>query len=75
MSHEPEDQPKALHGSEPAKIFKDREAPGEWRVEWFDDDGRCQLDIFTGPTARRDALRYAIRTYGHFSEVQLEPQN
>ena len=73
--HRPEDQPKALHGSEPAKVFEDREAPGEWRVEWFDDDGRCELEIFTGHTARRDALRYAMRTYGHFREVQLEPQN
>ena len=79
MSHEPEhrpkDQPKALHGSEPAKVFEDREAPGECRVEWFDDDGHRELESFTGPTARRDALRYAMRTYGHFREVQLEPQN
>ena len=37
------------------------------------DDGRCQLEIFTGPTARRQALRYAMRKYGHFKEVQLEP--
>jgi hypothetical protein len=59
--------------SEPAKVFEDRELPGQWRVEWFDDDGHCELEIFTGPTARRDALRYAMRTYGHFEEAQLEP--
>ena len=56
--------------SEPAKVFEDR---GEWRVEWFDDDGRCELEIFSGPDARRQALRYAMQKYGDFREVQLEP--
>jgi hypothetical protein len=59
--------------SEPAKVFEDRETPGQWRVEWFDDDGRCELEIFKGPIARRDALRYAMQKFGHFKEVQLEP--
>jgi hypothetical protein len=59
--------------SEPAKVFEDRKTVGQWRVEWFDDDGSCELQIFTGPTARRQALRYAMRKYGHFREVQLEP--
>ena len=57
--------------SEPAKVFEDR---GQRRVEWFDDDGRCELEIFTGPEARRQALRYAMRKYGHFRDVQLEEQ-
>jgi hypothetical protein len=59
--------------SEPAKVFEDRETPGQWRVEWFDDDGGCAVAIFTGPEARRQALRYAMQKYGHFREVQLEP--
>jgi hypothetical protein len=59
--------------SEPAKAFADRVTPGQWRVEWFGDDGRCELQIFTGPTARREALRYAMQNYTHFKEVQLEP--
>jgi hypothetical protein len=59
--------------SEPAKVFEDRELSGQWRVEWFDDDGGCDVELFSGPTARRDALRYAMRTYGHFREVELEP--
>jgi hypothetical protein len=29
--------------------------------------------FFTGPTARRQALRYAMQKYGAFREVQLEP--
>jgi len=58
--------------SEPARVFEDREITGQWRVEWIDDDGRTELEIFTGPDARRQALRYAMRKYGHFREVQLE---
>jgi hypothetical protein len=48
--------------TEPAKVFKDRETPGQWRVEWVDDDGRRELEIFTGPDAHRQALRYACRS-------------
>jgi hypothetical protein len=61
--------------SVPAKVFEDRETPGQWRVEWFDDDGRTELEIFTGHDSRRQALRYAMRKYGHFREVQPEPQH
>jgi hypothetical protein len=61
-------------GAEPANVFEDRAVTGQWRIEWFDDDGRCELEIFSGHTARRDALRYAMRRYGHFREVQLEQQ-
>jgi hypothetical protein len=58
---------------EAAKVFQDREIPDQWRVEWFDDDGRCELEIFTGPDARQQALHYAQRKYKVFREVQLEP--
>jgi hypothetical protein len=47
--------------SEPAQIFEDRVHPREWRVEWFDEDGRCEVAIFAGPNARERALRYADR--------------
>jgi hypothetical protein len=60
--------------TEPATVFEDRETPGQWRVEWFDDDGACELEVFSGPDARRQALRYAVQKYGYFfKEVQLEP--
>jgi hypothetical protein len=64
----------ALAVIKPAKVFEDREIPGQWRVEWFDDDGGCELvEIFTGPFARRRALRCAMQKYRHFKEVPLEP--
>jgi hypothetical protein len=56
--------------TEPAKVFEDRD--GQWRVEWCDDDGVCELvEIFTGPFARRQALRYAMQKYGHFKEAAV----
>jgi hypothetical protein len=37
---------------EPAIIFPDRLYSEEWRVEWVDDDGACEVAIFAGPNAR-----------------------
>ncbi len=59
--------------SELAQIFEDRVNPREWRVEWFDDDGRCEVAIFAGPNARERAVRYADRQCGLFEEVELDP--
>jgi hypothetical protein len=39
--------------TKPAMVFEDRD--GQWCVEWFDDDGRCELEIFSGPDAHRQA--------------------
>jgi hypothetical protein len=46
--------------TEPAHIFEDRVNPREWRVEWFDDDGACEVAIFAGPNARERAIRMPI---------------
>jgi hypothetical protein len=59
--------------TEPAKVFEDRVTPGQWRVEWFDDDGHTELEIFNGPDARQQALRFAVKRYGHFREWKPEP--
>jgi len=55
----------------PAKVFEDRETSGDWRVEWVDDDDAVEVAIFSGPSARERALRYADRQYGNFQEVSL----
>jgi hypothetical protein len=56
---------------EPAKVFLDRHGSGDWRVEWFDDDGGSEVAIFSGPNARDRALRYADHQYGQFEEDSL----
>jgi hypothetical protein len=68
-------QPEVDYGPEPAKVFEDHKIPDQWHVEGVNDDGHKEVEIFTGSTARRDALRYAMRTYGHFREVQREPHS
>jgi hypothetical protein len=44
---------------ETAKVFEDREWPGDWRVDWVDDDGGVEAAILSGPNARERAVRYA----------------
>jgi hypothetical protein len=58
---------------ETAKVFEDRGHAGNWRVEWFDDDGGCEVEIFAGPNARERARRYAEQRYEKFEEIRLEP--
>jgi hypothetical protein len=54
--------------TEPAKVFEDRIYPGNWRVEWEDDDGGVEVTIFSGPDARDRAFQYADWRYRHFVE-------
>jgi len=55
---------------EPAKVFEDRLSPGDWRVEWEDDDGGVEVTIFSGPDARDRAIhQYADWRYHHFAEL------
>jgi hypothetical protein len=56
-----------------AKVFEDCEHPGEWRVEWFDGNGGCEVKIFFGANARGQAFRYADQQYGKFEEVTSIP--
>jgi hypothetical protein len=57
-----------------AKVFPDREHPGDWRVEKLCDDGESiAVAIFSGGDARQRAIRHADREYGEFDEVELEP--
>jgi hypothetical protein len=40
-------------------VFEDRTQTGEWRVEYFDDDGGCYVTVFAGPRAEKRARDYA----------------
>ena len=65
---------KTIHpAAEPAIVFADRLYPGDWRVEWINDEGGIEVAIFAGPNARERAFRYADRQYGLFEEVGLSP--
>jgi hypothetical protein len=55
----------------PAYVFKDRNSPGDWRIEWINDEGDIEVAIFAGPKTRERALRYAERQYGCFEEVRF----
>ena len=55
---------------EPAKIFEDRLSPGDWRVEWEDDDGGIEVTIFSG-YARERASQYADWRYLNFVQPRL----
>jgi len=57
-----------------AKVFRDREHIGDWRVEKLNDDGESyDVAIFSGAQARERAIRYADREYAAFDEIELEP--
>jgi hypothetical protein len=56
-----------------AKLFRDREHTGDWRVEKMDEDGGSEIAIFSGPGARERSIRYAERQYGAFDEIELQP--
>ena len=59
-----------------AKVFRDREHTGDWRVEKLLDDGESsEVAIFSGGDARQRAIGYADREYGAFNEIELEPYN
>jgi len=56
-----------------AKVFRDREHIGDWRVEKLNDDGESyDVAIFSGAQARERAIRYADREYAAFDEIELE---
>ena len=40
------------------QVFEDRIVSGQWRVEYFDDDGGCYVTIFAGPAAEQRARDY-----------------
>ena len=39
-------------------VTEDLDGTGEWRVEYFDDDGACYVTVFAGPQAERRARDY-----------------
>ncbi len=42
-----------------ATLFQDKENPADYRVEAIDDDGGCEVAIFSGPDALGRAIAFA----------------
>ena len=57
-------------GSQPAYVFEDRQSPGDWHVQWTDDDGGFEMAIFSGPRAHERAIMFAERCYSSYAEVR-----
>ena len=53
-----------------AFLFEDRQTPGDWHVQWTDDDGGFEMAIFSGPRARERAIMFAGQCYGSYEEVR-----
>ena len=52
----------STRGTEPAYVFEDRQSPGDWHVQWTDDDGGFEMAIFFGSedARTRDHVRGAV---------------
>lgn len=46
-----------------AELIEDREIPGAFRVEAIDEDGGCEIAIFSGPGALARATSFATGYY------------
>lgn len=55
-----------------AELMEDAAQPGSYRVEAIDDDGGCQLAVFSGPDALARAIFFAG---GEYYESWSDPQN
>jgi hypothetical protein len=42
-----------------ATLFSDKAEPNAYRVEAIDDDGGCEISLFTGPGALDRAIAFA----------------
>jgi hypothetical protein len=53
-------------------LIEDSDSTGEWRVEYFDDDGGCYVTMFAGPKAEKRARDYfeALK-FGRLRAVRL----
>jgi hypothetical protein len=58
---------------EEVSVNEDRSRTGEWRVEYFDDDGGCYVAIFAGPAAERRARDYFTSLKSGRLSIQREP--
>lgn len=49
-------------------LIEDKKTPGDFRVESIDDDGSCEVAIFSGPNAHSRAVAFASSYYDEFED-------
>ena len=49
-----------------ATLIEDKKNPGDFRVEAIDDDGGCEVAIFSGPNALDRAIAFAGAPAGYY---------
>ena len=57
-------------GGDAAFLFEDRQTPGDWHVQWTNNEGGFEMAIFSGPRARELAIMFAERCYGSYEQVR-----
>ena len=60
----------AFHGE--VSVNEDRHGSGDWRVEYFDDDGGSYVTIFAGPASERRARDYFASLKSGRLKIQRE---
>jgi len=55
-------------------LFRDKAMREGYRVEAFDEDGSCELAIFSGPRARARAGLFARACYGSYRAIEALPE-
>src|SRR3954453_10497370 len=65
--------PSVNHFHREVSLNEDRNGTGEWRVEYFDDDGGCYVTIFAGPAAARRAHDYFTSLKPGRLSIQRDP--
>ena len=60
----------SIPDNDPAYVFEDGQAPGDWHVQWTDDEGGFEMALFSGPRARERAIMFAERCYESYEEVR-----
>lgn len=51
-----------------ATLIEDKHTPGTFRVEAVDEDGGCEVTIFSGPDAHSRAVSFASNYYDDFDD-------
>ena len=57
--------------TEPALVFADKDDARAWRVEWFDEDGGCEVTVFYGPRPEERARAFAKSFYGEVQDLEI----